>query len=280
MVKLAVNGAAGRMGRQLLSAIALRATEYNDVSLGAAVELAGTQAVGSPASLLSAELSQYAASQPAHQLIVTDKVSEVGDNFDVIIDFTRPDSTIALLGEMQALEKGIVIGTTGMSNKQLELLKEASARIPVLFAPNFSAGVTLTFKLLHMAAQALGDEFDVEVIEAHHRNKVDAPSGTAVKMGEVLADALNRDLNQCAVYGREGITGKRDRSTIGFETIRGGDIIGDHTVLFAGLGERIEISHKATDRMVFANGAVRAACWLAGKPAGLYDMNDVLGLRE
>jgi len=177
-----------------------------------------------------------------------------------------------------ANKKAIVIGTTGFSDEQKEKIQRAGKTIPVVFAPNMSVGVNLCFKLLDMAARVLGDTVDVEVIEAHHRHKIDAPSGTALGMGEVLAKALDRDLKDCAVYGREGVTGERDRKTIGFETIRAGDIVGEHTVMFADIGERIEITHKASSRMTFAKGAVRAANWLVGKSPNVYSMQDVLDL--
>jgi 4-hydroxy-tetrahydrodipicolinate reductase len=197
----------------------------------------------------------------------------------VAIDFTRPEGTLALIDACVGAGKALVIGTTGFDEAGKARIAEAAEVVPVVFAANYSVGVTLCLNLLDMAARALGDDYDVEVIEAHHRYKVDAPSGTALAMGEVLAEALGRDLKECAVYGRQGHTGERDRKTIGFETIRGGDIVGDHTVLFAGLGERVEITHKASSRMTFARGAVRAAEWTLQRPAGLYDMRDVLGLR-
>jgi 4-hydroxy-tetrahydrodipicolinate reductase len=209
-----------------------------------------------------------------------DGLSASVDDFDVVIDFTLPEATEANLSVCLDAGRPIVIGTTGHSEAQRAAIHDAARALPVVFAPKYSAGVNLKFKLLEMAAKALGDDFDVEVIEAHHRHKVDAPSGTAVRIGEVLARTRGRDLSDCAVYGRQGHTGERDRRTIGFETIRAGDIVGEHTVMFAGTGERIEIAHKASSRMTFANGAVRAAVWLAGRDAGLYDMEDVLGLRE
>jgi 4-hydroxy-tetrahydrodipicolinate reductase len=202
----------------------------------------------------------------------------VVDDFDVLIDFTRPEPTLANLEICRQAGRRAVIGTTGFSEQEKAQIKAAAQDIGVVFAPNMSVGVNLCLKLLDVAARVLGDEVDIEVIEAHHRHKVDAPSGTALRMGEVVAEALGRDLKDCAVYGREGHTGERDRKTIGFETIRAGDIVGDHTVLFAGTGERIEITHKASSRMTFANGAVRAASWLTGQKTGLYDMRDVLGL--
>jgi 4-hydroxy-tetrahydrodipicolinate reductase len=172
-----------------------------------------------------------------------------------------------------------VIGTTGFSDAQKAEIAEAAKSIAIVMAPNMSVGVNVTLKLLEMAAKALSTGYDIEIIEAHHRHKVDAPSGTALKMGEVIADALGRDLKDCAVYAREGVTGERDPSSIGFATIRGGDIVGDHTVLFAGTGERIEVTHKSSSRATYAQGSLRAVRFLAGKPAGLYDMFDVLGLR-
>jgi 4-hydroxy-tetrahydrodipicolinate reductase len=206
-------------------------------------------------------------------------LATVIDEFDVLIDFTRPESTLANLEVCRQAGRRMVIGTTGFSEGQKAQIKTASQALGMVFAPNMSVGVNVCLKLLDLAARVLGDEVDVEVIEAHHRHKVDAPSGTALRMGEVVAAALGRDLKTCAVYGREGHTGERERQTIGFETIRAGDIVGDHTVLFAGTGERIEITHKASSRMTFANGAIRAAGWLMDQDAGLFDMQDVLGLR-
>ncbi len=201
------------------------------------------------------------------------------DALDVTIDFTGPKATLAHLEICRAGGKSIVIGTTGFDDAQREQIKQAGKDISVIFAPNMSVGVNLCFKLLEIAAKVMGDNVDIEVIEAHHRHKVDAPSGTALRMGEVVADALGRDLKDCAVYGREGQTGERDRKTIGFETIRAGDIVGDHTVMFADIGERVEITHKASSRMTFASGAARAAKWVTEKETGLFDMQDVLGLR-
>lgn len=264
--KLAVNGAAGRMGRQLLAAIA----ERNDASLVGAADAPGSPSIGVDASVLSAGIPSG--------VIVTDSLAEILPKTQIIIDFTAPAVSLGVLEAALATQTGVVIGTTGFNPEQLQRLYAYAEQIPVMFAPNYSVGVTVTLDLLEKAARAFGDDYDVEIIEAHHRHKVDAPSGTAIKMGEVVAEALGRDLATCAVYGRQGITGERDTKTIGFETIRAGDIIGDHTVLFAGNGERIEITHKATDRMTFARGATRAAVWLASQPAGLYDMRNVLGL--
>jgi len=271
-VRVAIHGAAGRMGRQLLSAVCVR----EGVCVGAAIEMAGTTAIGADAQLLCPEL----ASASTEKVIVTHDVGEVANDFDVLIDFTRPESSLSVLDRLLEYNKPMVIGTTGFDAAQLQKLHSAAESLPILHAPNFSVGVTLALNLVATTAAALSDDFDIEIIEAHHRHKVDAPSGTALALGESVAAATGRDLSQCAVYGREGNTGVRSRETIGFETIRGGDIIGDHTVLFAGEGERIEITHKATDRMAFARGAVRAAMWLAGQNSGFYDMTDVIGLAK
>jgi 4-hydroxy-tetrahydrodipicolinate reductase len=232
MTRIAITGAAGRMGRSLIQGVTLGA------DLGA-----------------------------------------VCHEFDVLIDFTRPEPTLANLQTCRETGQRMVIGTTGFSAAQQARIAAAAAQTAIVFAPNMSVGVNLCLKLLDLAARVLGDEVDIEVIEAHHRHKVDAPSGTALRMGEVVAAALGRDLAECAVYGRQGHTGERERRTIGFETIRAGDIVGDHTVLFAGTGERVEITHKASSRMTFASGAVRAAAWLTAHETGLFDMQDVLGLR-
>ena len=266
MLNIAVTGAAGRMGRALIAACDLN--EHSRLS--AAIERPGNTLVGGDA-------GDLAGLGPLN-VTVTDKLESVVDSFDTLIDFTRPEATLQNLETCVTHGKRIVIGTTGFDDAGKRKIEEAAASTGVVFAPNMSIGVNLCLKLLDTAARILGDDVDVEVIEAHHRHKVDAPSGTAIRMGEVLAHALGRDLADCAVYGREGITGARDRKTIGFETIRAGDIVGDHTVLFAGEGERIEITHKASSRMTFASGAVRAAIWLQQQPAGLYDMQDVLGL--
>jgi 4-hydroxy-tetrahydrodipicolinate reductase len=206
-------------------------------------------------------------------------LATVLEQFDVLIDFTHPSVTLRNLALCRQAGKAMIIGTTGFSAEEKQLLAEAGKEIPIVFAANFSVGVNLCLKLLDTAARVLGDEVDIEIIEAHHRHKVDAPSGTALRMGEVVAQALGRDLAEVAVYGREGQTGARERQTIGFATVRAGDVVGDHTVLFAGDGERVEITHKASSRMTFAKGAVRAALWLEGREAGLYDMQDVLDLR-
>lgn len=266
MLNIAVTGAAGRMGRALIAACDLS----QSAQLSAAVERPGNTLVGSDA-------GDLAGLGPLN-IKVTDDLETVVDAFDTLIDFTSPEATLKNLEICAKHRKNIVIGTTGFDDAGKQKISDAGKTTGVVFAPNMSVGVNLCLKLLDTAARILGDDVDIEVIEAHHRHKVDAPSGTALRMGEVVAAALGRDLAECAVYGREGITGARDRKTIGFETIRAGDIVGDHTVLFAADGERVEISHKASSRMTFANGAVRAAIWLQQQPAGLYDMQDVLGL--
>ena len=267
MLNLAVTGAAGRMGRNLIQA----AYENSNCQLGAAIEHESSPFIGHDA-------GEMAGVGTLNKILVS-QLGEAVDDFHTLIDFTRPDVTLQNLETCVANGKNIVIGTTGFSDDEKELINKASESIGVVFAPNMSVGVNLCFKLLDMAARVLGDDVDIEVIEAHHRHKVDAPSGTALRMGEVVADALGRNLDDCAVYGREGVTGERDPKTIGFETIRAGDIVGDHTVMFAGIGERVEITHKASSRMTFANGAVRAALWLEQQNNGLYDMQDVLDLK-
>lgn len=267
MTRIAIAGAAGRMGRCLVEAceqneelqVAVALERPDSSSLGAdAGELAGIRCLDVP---------------------LTSALSAVTDRFDVLIDFTRPEATLAHLAVCREQGRHMVIGTTGFSPEQRSLIAEAARDIAVVFAPNMSVGVNLCFKLLETAARVLGEAVDIEVIEAHHRHKVDAPSGTALRMGEIVADVLGRDLGNCAVYGRQGVTGERQRKTIGFETIRAGDIVGEHTVLFAGLGERVEITHRASSRMTFASGAARAAAWVARHDNGLFDMQDVLGLR-
>lgn len=267
MIGVAIAGAAGRMGRMLIDAC----QQSEAVSCVAATEQPESTFIG-------ADAGEVAGVGRLSVPIVADLAS-VLDQFDVLIDFTRPAATLAHLALCQSAGKAMVIGTTGFSADQKQQIGQAAAQIPIVFAPNMSVGVNLCFKLLELTAQALGDGVDIEIIEAHHRHKVDSPSGTALAMGQVVAKALGRELEQCAVYGREGVTGERNRSTIGFATIRGGDIVGEHTVLFADVGERIEISHRASSRMTFAKGAVRAAAWVAGRAPGLFDMQDVLDLR-
>lgn len=268
MRKVAIVGAAGRMGRNLVTAC----HEHSELTVGAATERAGSSLIGADAGEL-AGVGNIGVS-------IVDDLGSVTDHFDVLIDFTSIEATLAHLEICRAAGRAVVIGTTGFSAEQKQQIETAAQDIPVVFAPNMSVGVNLTLKLLDIAARVMGDEVDIEVIEAHHRHKVDAPSGTALRMGEVVADALGRNLDECAVYGREGQTGERDRKTIGFETIRAGDIVGEHTVMFADIGERIEITHKASSRMTFANGAARAAAWLSDKKGGLFDMQDVLGLKD
>ncbi len=266
MARVAIVGAGGRMGRILVEAV----HDHSETDLTVATELPGSSLLGTDAGEL--------ASLGRLDVELVDDLIKVIDRFDVVIDFTRPAATLGHLSICREHRKKMVIGTTGFSDDQKQRIEDASQDIAIVFAPNMSVGVNLTLKLLEMAAHILQDEVDIEIIEAHHRHKVDAPSGTAVRMGEVIAETLGRDLKECAVYGREGITGERDRQTIGFETIRAGDIVGDHTVLFAGIGERIEITHKASSRMTFAKGAVRAAGWIMRHETGLFDMQDVLGL--
>ena len=243
MIRIAVVGASGRMGQTIIEAI----NQSDKVILGVTLDKG-------------------------------DDLNAVLDQFDTLIDFTRPEATLEYLNACQSSGKSMVIGTTGFSDDQLQAINNAASNMPIVFAPNMSVGVNLSLKLLDMAARVIGEDADIEIVEAHHRHKVDAPSGTALKMGEVVANALGRDLSECAVYGREGIEEPRDRQTIGFSTIRGGDVVGEHTVSFFMEGERVEITHKASSRLTFANGAVRAASWLEGQSAGLYSMQDVLDL--
>ena len=243
-LKVAVAGSSGRMGKMLIDAI----------NASSDCELAGQLDIGID---IHAELQ----------------------NADYLIDFTRPEGTLAHIKVCQELGVKMVIGTTGFSDAEKVDITAASKDIAIMMAPNMSVGVNVTLKLLEMAAKAMSTGYDIEIIETHHRHKVDAPSGTALKMGEVIAGALGRDLKDCAVYAREGVTGERDPSSIGFATIRGGDIVGDHTVLFAGTGERIEISHKSSSRETYAQGSLRAVRYLATQKAGMFDMFDVLGLK-
>lgn len=268
MIRVAVTGAAGRMGKTNIEA--LHAAE--GVQLGAAI-------VEPQSSLIGADAGELAGVGKLGVSMVG-SLSEVLDDFDVLIDFTAPQATLANLAVCAEAGKGMVIGTTGLTPQEREQLNSFGAKMPLVFASNMSVGVNLCFKLLAEAAKALGDDYDVEIIEAHHHHKVDSPSGTALSMGEAVAGALGRDLQECAVYGREGQVGARTKTEIGFATVRAGDVVGDHTVLFATEGERIEITHKASSRMTFAKGAVRASKWLAGKGNGVYDMQDVLSLRD
>jgi 4-hydroxy-tetrahydrodipicolinate reductase len=263
---VAIAGSAGRMGRALIEAIA----QTRDLRLKAALERADNPLLGRDAG--------EAIGAPCG-VAISANLDAVLPGCDVLIDFTRPEAAIRHLDICRKSGIGMVIGTTGFSAEQKKVIVEASKTIPMVMAPNMSVGVNLALKLMELAARVLADGYDIEIIEAHHRHKVDAPSGTALRMGEVIAGALGRDLGECAIYGREGLTGERRASTIGFATIRGGDIVGDHTALFAGTGERVEITHKASSRATFALGALRAARFLAGKNSGLFDMQDVLGLK-
>ncbi|MCD2512243.1 4-hydroxy-tetrahydrodipicolinate reductase [Comamonas endophytica] len=264
--RVAVAGASGRMGRMLIEAI----HNSDDCVLAGALDVPGSPALGIDATAFLGRASGVP---------ITSDLREGLARAQVLIDFTRPEGTLAHLEACKELGVKLVIGTTGFSDEQKKTLAEGAEKVAVLLAPNMSVGVNVTLKLLEMAAKALSTGYDIEIVEAHHRHKVDAPSGTALKMGEVIADALGRDLNECAVYERYGHTGARDPSSIGFATVRGGDIVGDHTVLFAGTGERIEITHKSSSRETYAQGSLRAVRFLADKPQGMFDMFDVLGLR-
>jgi 4-hydroxy-tetrahydrodipicolinate reductase len=266
MLHVAIAGASGRMGRSLLEILA----QAPDARLVGALERSESPYLGRDAGELVGAPCGVAISDDIERTVAT---------ADVLIDFTRPEGTLRHLAACDVLKVKMVIGTTGLSEQHRERMSDVGQRIGIVAAPNMSVGVNLIFKLLDTAARVLAEGYDIEIVEAHHRHKVDAPSGTALRMGEVVAQAVARDLASCAVYGREGVTGERNPSTIGFATVRGGDIVGDHTVLFAGIGERVEITHKASSRATFAQGALRAARWLANQPAGLYDMQDVLGLR-
>ncbi|MBS0447863.1 MAG: 4-hydroxy-tetrahydrodipicolinate reductase [Proteobacteria bacterium] len=264
-LRLAVAGASGRMGRMIIEAI----LETTDVALVGALDVAGSPACGQDAgAALGRALGVAIASDPAAAL----------RDAQVLIDFTRPAGTLAHLEACRRLGVAIVIGTTGFDAAQKAEIGAHARHLPIMLAPNMSVGMNVVFGLLEVAARGLREGYDIEIIETHHRHKVDAPSGTALRMGEVIAAALGRDLAACAVYAREGVTGERDPATIGFSAIRGGDVIGDHTVLFAGTGERIEITHRSSSRTTYAHGALRAARFVAGRAPGLYDMKDVLGL--
>ncbi len=244
MIRIAINGSKGKMGQALIEAV----NASSKVELGAGF----------------------------------DKGDSLGDSlndFDILIDFSRPEASLSAISTCKDSSKAMVIGTTGFSDSELQLIHQASKEIPIVFAPNMSVGVNLTLKILETSAKVIGPDSSIEIIEAHHRYKVDSPSGTALKMGEVVANALGRDLSKCAIYGREGIEEPRNQNTIGFSSIRGGDVVGEHTVVFFMDGERVEIAHKASSRMIYAIGAVRAAKWLSGKPSGLYSMQDVLDLK-
>lgn len=264
--QIAIAGSSGRMGRALIEAVAQSA----DFRLKAALEMPGNPLLGKDAG--------EQVGSPNGVRISAD-LERALPGCDVLVDFTRPEGTLAHLELCRKHGVSLVIGTTGFSPEQKQRIAEAAKTISIVMAPNMSVGVNLTFKLIELAAKVLNEGYDIEIIEAHHRHKVDAPSGTALRMGEMAAHALGRDLAQCAVYGREGVTGERKASTIGFATVRGGDIVGDHTALFAGTGERVEITHRAASRATFALGALRAARFLATRKSGLFDMQDVLGLK-
>ena len=266
MLRIAVVGASGRMGLCLIKAVTLS----EQMTLSVAINRPDSDSIGKDAGELAG--IRHLGINVTHDLATT------VDQFDVLIDFTRPEPSMNYIEICRQAGKKIVIGTTGYSDAQKVIINKAATQIAIVLAPNMSVGVNLSLKLLEMTAKVMGDYTDIEVIEAHHRHKVDAPSGTALRMGEVIAESLGRDLKDCAIYGREGNTGERDRKTIGFSTIRAGDIVGEHTVMFADEGERVEITHKATSRMTFANGATRASVWLNDKNTGLYDMQDVLNL--
>ncbi|WP_133650133.1 4-hydroxy-tetrahydrodipicolinate reductase [Paraburkholderia flava] len=265
-MKIAIAGASGRMGRMLIETVLADPA----ATLSGALDREGSPQLGQDAGAFLGKQTG---------VVLTDDLDRVFAESDYLIDFTRPEGTIAHIEAALRHDVKLVIGTTGFDNDQKTQLRAASERIGIVFAANMSVGVNVTLKLLEFAARHFATGYDIEIIEAHHRHKVDAPSGTALMMGETIAGALGRDLDSCAVYGREGVTGERDPSTIGFSAIRGGDIVGDHTVLFAGIGERIEITHKSASRLSYAQGALRAVRFLEGRPAGLYDMQDVLGLR-
>lgn len=264
--RIGIVGAGGRMGRMLIEAV----LRDDTVVLGAVFDLPGSTTIGMNAGALVGMDSE---------VVVISDLEAGMKQIDCLIDFTRPEGTLAHLEICRRAGVAMVIGTTGVDAAGKAAIAKAANDIPVVFAPNMAIGVNLVFKLLDTAARILNTGYDIEIVEAHHRMKVDAPSGTALRMGEVVAAALERDLEACAVYGREGVTGERDASTIGFATVRGGDIVGDHTVMFCGLGERVEITHKAASRMPYALGSLRAARFLAGRERGLFDMQDVLGFR-
>jgi 4-hydroxy-tetrahydrodipicolinate reductase len=263
--RIAIAGASGRMGRMLIEAV----LASDDCTLAGALDRPGSPGIGQDAAAFLGRDSGCP---------ITDDLRTGLAGADVLIDFTRPEGTLEHARMCAELGVRMVIGTTGFTEAQKAEIAAAAKRVAIVMAPNMSVGVNVVLKLLDTAARALAQGYDIEIVEAHHRHKVDAPSGTALKMGEVIAEALGRDLKSCAVYGREGVTGERDPSTIGFATVRGGDIVGDHTVLFAGIGERIEIAHKSSSRATYAQGSLRAARFLAGRTSGLFGMDDVLGL--
>lgn len=266
MLNVVIAGAAGRMGHALLEGV----LADNELRLHAALEHAASPAVGRDA-------GEFVGGSCGVK-VSADLVAAL-QGADVLVDFTRPEPSLEYLEACRKTGTKLVIGTTGFSPAQKQVIQDAAADTAIVFAPNMSVGVNLLINLVQAAAKVLSEGYDIEIIEAHHRHKVDAPSGTALRLGEAAASALGRNLSECAIYGREGVTGERDPSTIGFATVRGGDVVGDHTVLFAGIGERVELTHKASSRATFALGALRAAKFLAAKRVGLFDMQDVLGLR-
>jgi 4-hydroxy-tetrahydrodipicolinate reductase len=267
MTRIIVAGAAGRMGSRIVAL----SRDYHDVTLAGACERKGNEHIGKDVGLL--------AGIGESKILLTDDLGGIIKDADVLIDFTSPGATLQHVKIAAEKKKAVVIGTTGFSREEIGSVRGLSGTIPVVLAPNMSVGVNLLFKVLGDVARVLGDDYDIEIIEAHHRLKKDAPSGTAMKMAQVISDAVKRDLNEVARYERKGLIGERTKDEIGIQTIRAGDIVGEHTVLFGGLGERIEITHKASSRDTFARGALRAALWLHDKPAGFYDMQDVLGLK-
>jgi len=267
MIKVVVAGAAGRMGCRLISLV----KESSTLTLAGALEGRGHHSVGDDAGIT--------AGAGRADIAITDDLAALMTRGDVVIDFSAPQATMEHLRIVAEHGRAMVIGTTGFSARELDELRSLAQQIPCVFSPNMSVGVNLLYKVIGEMAKTLGDEYDIEVIEAHHRLKKDAPSGTALKIAEVLAQAVNRDLNEVGVYARKGLIGERSRSEIGIQTVRAGDIVGDHTILFGGMGERIEVTHRASSRDTFAGGALRAAQWIVTQPPGLYDMMDVLGLR-
>ncbi len=267
MIKLTVCGATGRMGSRIIAL----SKEYDNLKLVGAVEASNNPKLGLDAGLV-AGIGEIGVK-------ITDDIKKVIKDTDIVIHFTNPEATLSHLEIVKKNKKAMVIGTTGFNNEQLSQISKAAEKIPIVFSPNMSVGVNLLFKVLKDVARILGDDYDIEIVEAHHRMKKDAPSGTAIKMGKVIAEALGRNFDEVAVYARQGIIGERNKKEIGIQTVRAGDIVGEHTVIFGGLGERIEITHKASSRDTFARGAIKAAIWLYGKPAGLYDMGDVLGIK-
>lgn len=264
-LRIAIAGAGGRMGRMLIEAV----QAAPDCRLSAALDVPGSPLIGQDATAFLGRVSG---------VTVGDDPAAAAAASDVLIDFTRPEGTMAHLQACRASGARMVIGTTGFSDAQKQAIAEHARHLGIVMSPNMAVGVNVVLRLLDMAARALHEGYDIEIVEAHHRHKVDAPSGTALRMGEVVASALGRSLQECAVYGREGVTGERDPSTIGFATVRGGDVVGDHTVMFMGTGERIEITHKSSSRVTYAQGSLRAARFLASCGPGLYDMAQVLGL--